>query len=163
VTAAPTNGRRAILDLAPLELDCLSVLWPLGEATVREVRDALAPRRARAYTTIMTILDRLAQKGVVAREKKGRAWVYRPVLSAEEARNDAVGQIVEHFFDGSPEALAAHLAGDAAPLAAQRPLPTAPRTARTAAPRRSQGRSAEVSRREAETPPTSPSLDTTLL
>lgn len=112
--AAPAPGRRAILDIAPLELECLRALWPLGQATVREVRRAMAPRRPRAYTTVMTILDRLAQKGVVAREKKGRAWLYRPLLSEEEARAGAVGQLVEHFFDGSTRALAAHLAGETA-------------------------------------------------
>jgi BlaI family penicillinase repressor len=110
VGAAPAPGRRAILDIAPLELECLRALWPLGQATVREVRRAMAPRLPRAYTTVMTILDRLAQKGVVAREKKGRAWLYRPLLTEEEARAGAVGQVVEHFFDGSARALAAHLA-----------------------------------------------------
>ena len=87
--------RHSILDLAPLEFDCMNVLWPLGEATVRDVRQALAPTRPRAYTTIMTILDRLAQKGVVARRKAGRAWVYRPNLSADEARRHAVAQLVD--------------------------------------------------------------------
>lgn len=110
--AAPAPGRRAILDIAPLELECLRALWPLGQATVREVRRAMAPRLPRAYTTVMTILDRLAQKGIVAREKKGRAWLYRPLLSEAEARAGAVGQVVEHFFDGSARALAAHLAGE---------------------------------------------------
>jgi BlaI family transcriptional regulator, penicillinase repressor len=73
--------RHSILDMAPLELDCMNALWPLGEATVRDVHLALAGSRPRAYTTIMTILDRLAQKGVVARRKVGRAWVYRPKIS----------------------------------------------------------------------------------
>jgi len=59
------SPRRSLLDLAPLELDCMNTLWPMGEATVREIRDRLAERRARAYTTIMTIMDRLARKGVV--------------------------------------------------------------------------------------------------
>ena len=51
-------------------------LWPMGEATVREIRDGLAPRRPRAYTTIMTIMDRLARKGVVERRKVERAYKY---------------------------------------------------------------------------------------
>lgn len=105
-----TGGvRHAILDLAPLELDCMNALWPLHEATVREIQQALVPMRPRAYTTIMTVLDRLAQKGIVTRRKKGRAWVYRPNLSAEEARAHAVDQVVEGFFEGSSDALAAHL------------------------------------------------------
>lgn len=114
MAAAAAPGRRAILDIAPLELECLRALWPLGQATVRQVQQGMASRRPRAYTTVMTILDRLAQKGIVAREKRGRAWLYRPLLSEAEARAGAVGQVVEHFFDGSPGALAAHLAGASA-------------------------------------------------
>ncbi len=101
--------RRSILDLAPLELDCMNALWRLGEATVRDIHAALASTRPRAYTTIMTILDRLAQKGVVERQKAGRAWLYKPNLSAEQARAHAVARLVEGFFHGSTEALASHL------------------------------------------------------
>ena len=106
------NGpRRSILDLAPLELDCMNTLWPMGEATVREIQQRLAPFRPRAYTTIMTIMDRLAHKGVVTRRKVGRAYLYQANLTAEQARAHAVAQLVEGFFQGSAEALAEHLAG----------------------------------------------------
>lgn len=104
-----SSPRRSLLDLAPLELDCMNTLWPIGEATVREIRDRLASRRARAYTTIMTIMDRLAHKGVVERRKAGRAYVYRAKLSAEEARAQALAQVLENFFGGSKEALLAQL------------------------------------------------------
>ncbi|HTR46971.1 MAG TPA: BlaI/MecI/CopY family transcriptional regulator [Verrucomicrobiae bacterium] len=105
------SPRHSLLDLAPLELECMNTLWPLGEATVREIRDGLAPRRARAYTTIMTIMDRLARKGVVERRKAGRAYIYRAKLAAEDARAQALAQIVENFFGGSKDALLAHLGG----------------------------------------------------
>ena len=104
-----TGPRHSILDLAPLELECLSVLWPMGEASVRDIHRALAASRPRAYTTVMTIMDRLEQKGIVARRKVGRAFLYEAMLTADEARLKAVQKIVEGFFDGSPEALAAHL------------------------------------------------------
>jgi BlaI family transcriptional regulator, penicillinase repressor len=106
--------RHSILDLAPLELECLSVLWPMGEGTVREIHRAVAASRPRAYTTVLTIMDRLEQKGIVARRKVGRAFHYEPRLSAEEARVKAVEKIVEGFFDGSPQALAAHLSSQTA-------------------------------------------------
>jgi BlaI family transcriptional regulator, penicillinase repressor len=108
-TAPIRTIRRSILDLAPLELDCMNALWRLGQATVRDIHGALATTRPRAYTTIMTILDRLAQKGVVERQKAGRAWLYRPHLSADQARTHAVARLVEGFFQGSHEALASHL------------------------------------------------------
>jgi predicted transcriptional regulator len=117
-TAAPqtepsnrTAGQRhSILDLAPLELECMSALWSMGEGTVRDLHRELSNSRRRAYTTILTIMDRLAQKGIVMRHKAGRAYLYRANLSAEEARMKAVEKIVAGFFAGSPEALAAHLA-----------------------------------------------------
>jgi predicted transcriptional regulator len=87
----------------------MNALWRLGEATVRDVHAALAITRPRAYTTIMTILDRLAHKGVVERKKAGRAWLYKPNLSAEQARTHAVARLVEGFFQGSTEALASHV------------------------------------------------------
>jgi len=101
--------RHSILDIAPLELECLSVLWLLGEGTVRDIHRAVAASRPRAYTTVMTIMDRLEQKGIVVRRKLGRAFLYQAKLSAEEARLKAVEKIVEGFFNGSPEALVAHL------------------------------------------------------
>ncbi len=103
--------RRSILDLAPLELECMNTLWPLGEGTVRQIQQRVARSRPRAYTTIMTIMDRLARKGVVTRHKVGRAYLYQPNLTAEQARAHAIDQVVEGFFDGSAEALATHLAG----------------------------------------------------
>lgn len=127
--------RRAILDLAPLELECMNALWQLGEATVRDIRQDIAPSRPRAYTTIMTIMDRLAQKGIVTREKSGRAYRYRPNLTAEQARNAAVAHVVAGFFDGSAEALAVHLtaSGGETHLRATAPSPRQPRPAVAAA------------------------------
>ena len=104
------SPRHSILDLAPLELECLSALWPMGEGTVRDIHGQLTGARARAYTTVLTIMDRLAHKGIVTRRKVGRAYWYRANLSADEARLKAVEKIVAGFFAGSAQALAAHLA-----------------------------------------------------
>src|ERR1700726_3010785 len=110
MSTSPVRGiRRSILDLAPLELECMNALWRLGEATVRDIHAALATTRPRAYTTIMTILDRLTQKGVVQRQKAGRAWLYKAHLSVQQARTHAVTRLVEGFFQGSTEALASHI------------------------------------------------------
>jgi len=169
-SAAPGGSRHAILDLAPLELDCMNALWPSGEATVREIQEALRPARPRAYTTIMTILDRLAQKGVVQRRKAGRAWVYRANLSADQARTQAVSQVVEGFFGGSAVALASHLAGRGASLpagpgdgvaAANRGLGTASSWAGARRPRPHVPAKRPAPEPEVSAP--SASLDTTLL
>jgi predicted transcriptional regulator len=126
------SPRRSVLDLAPLELDCMNTLWPMGEGTVREIRDRLAERRPRAYTTIMTIMDRLARKGVVERRKTGRAYTYRANVTADEARAQALGQVVDNFFGGSKEALIAQLNG-VLPAARVEPAYTAAPRARAAA------------------------------
>jgi predicted transcriptional regulator len=118
-----TSPRHSILDLAPLELECMSVLWPLGEGTVRDIHRHLAASRPRAYTTIMTIMDRLAHKGIVTRRRVGRAYRYQANLSADEARVSAIEKIVTGFFDGSAEALAAHLAAVAGAVRSIIPVP----------------------------------------
>ena len=97
--------RRAVLDLAPLELDCMNTLWPMGEGTVREIRDRLAPRRPRAYTTIMTILDRLVRKGKITRRKVGRAYLYAPAASRDTLRRAAIRELLDTLFDGSEQQL----------------------------------------------------------
>jgi BlaI family transcriptional regulator, penicillinase repressor len=117
MNVAPANGntrsgftrKRKLLELAPLELDCMIALWRLEEGTVRDIREALASRRPRAYTTIMTIMDRLARKQIVSRRRAGRAWRYHAKLSSQEAREHAIAQVVESFFGGSTEELLKHV------------------------------------------------------
>jgi BlaI family penicillinase repressor len=161
VTNSAPNGerRRSILDLAPFELDCMNALWPLGEATVKQVQESLMARRPRAYTTIMTILDRLAQKGIVTRRKSGRAYLYRASLQVSEAQQSAVQQLVTGFFGGSREALAAHLSG------AQAPLPSRPARIERVAPVSAPVESAKpVAKPEvSESPSATSELDRTLL
>lgn len=101
------NGLREIPP--PLEFECLKALWTLGEGNVKDVRQALTGNRRLAYTTVMTLLDRLARKGGVARHKVGRSFVYVPVLSREVLRRLAVQELVDRFFEGSEEALMRYL------------------------------------------------------
>ncbi len=89
----------------PLELLCLRTLWSLGEANVREVRDVVAQSRPLAYTTIMTVLDRLVRKGLIARRKSGRAFVYAARASRDAMRRAALRELLDGFFDGSEEQL----------------------------------------------------------
>jgi predicted transcriptional regulator len=108
--------RNAVREIPPpLEVECLKILWKLGEGNVRDVREGLTESRNLAYTTVMTVLDRLSRKGRVARRKVGRSFVYVPVLSREVLRRLAVQELVDRFFEGSEEALAEYLRdGDAA-------------------------------------------------
>jgi len=95
----------------PLELQCLKALWILGEANVKGVRQIVTQDRSLAYTTVMTVLDRLVRRGGVQRRKVGRSFIYTPVLSRESLRKVAVEQLVDGLFDGSQESLVSYLAG----------------------------------------------------
>ena len=87
----------------------MMALWSAGRATVHEIRAQLLPNRPLAYTTVMTVMDRLARKGVVEREKRGRAHLYRPVATREAVSERALQQLVENFFHGSFDELLLHL------------------------------------------------------
>jgi len=87
----------------PLELACLTELWELGEGNVQAVKDRLSPKRDLAYTTVMTMLDRLVRKQAVTRRKVGRSFVYTPLISREDIRTAAVRELVETLFSGSRE------------------------------------------------------------
>ena len=103
----------------PLELLCLRALWSLGEGNVNAVREIVAESRPLAYTTIMTVLDRLVRKGMLARRKVGRSFTYAPQATRDAARQAAVRELLEGYFDGSEEALLVFLrsrAGETAPM-----------------------------------------------
>lgn len=93
----------------PLELQCLKVLWVLGEGNVGDVQQALAPHKPLAYTTVMTLLERLLRKSAVTRRKQGRHFVYQPAVTQEALRRVAVRQLADTFFDGSAAALVRYL------------------------------------------------------
>ncbi|MGA2134129.1 MAG: BlaI/MecI/CopY family transcriptional regulator [Bryobacteraceae bacterium] len=89
----------------PLELLCLSALWSIGRANVREVRQFVAPSRALAYTTVMTVLDRLERRGIVSRTKQGRAFVYAPIVSRDAMRRLALKEFLDSYFESSQDQL----------------------------------------------------------
>jgi predicted transcriptional regulator len=89
----------------PLELLCLKALWSLQEGNVSDVRREVAVVRPLAYTTIMTVLERLVRKGKVSRRKSGRAYQYSPTASRDSLRRVAIRELLEGFFDGSKEEL----------------------------------------------------------
>jgi len=95
--------------LTPLELEIMKVLWASGPAGVQAVREALAPRRKLAYTTVQTMLNVLWRKGRVRRALKDRAYVYHPVLTRRRALRQAVGDMVDRLFGGSAESLVVSL------------------------------------------------------
>ena len=92
------------------ELDVMSVLWDAGSATVAEVRERLTDDLA--YTTVLTILRTLEQKGYVGHTGEGRAHRYRPLVKRAAAGRSALRRLVDKVFDGSPELLMTQLVSD---------------------------------------------------
>ncbi len=94
--------------LTKAELRVMDVLWSKRRATVADVVGALSPPPL-AYTTVLTMLRTLEQKGVVSRTTDGRAHVYQPLVERDEAATSAVSDVVRSFFSNSKTALAVRL------------------------------------------------------
>jgi len=92
------------------ELDVMSVLWRRGSGTVAEVREALEDDLA--YTTVLTVLQTLEEKGFVRHEEEGRAYRYHPLVAAGSAGASALDRLLDKVFEGSAARLLAHLVSD---------------------------------------------------
>jgi predicted transcriptional regulator len=92
------------------ELDVMTVLWQLGPATVAEVREQLADDLA--YTTVLTVLRTLEDKGHVGHREAGKAHRYFAKVEAQTARKTALSKLVDRVFGGSAELLLTHLVSD---------------------------------------------------
>lgn len=95
-------AQRPTYDMGSAELDVLKVLWDRGPSTVRDVLGRLHERGRRpAYTTVLTVLTRLEQKGVVASDRSDQAYVYRPRVSRERVTLARLRQVVRELYDGA--------------------------------------------------------------
>jgi predicted transcriptional regulator len=84
---------------------CLNALWELGEGNVEEVRVCVSRARPLAYTTVLTLLDRLSRRGAVSRRKEGRGFRYQPAIERDKLRRLALSQFLDHHFGGSVDSL----------------------------------------------------------
>jgi predicted transcriptional regulator len=98
-------ARSKTSNLTDAELRLMEVLWDKGPATVSEVAEALPDHVSLAYSTVITTLRILENKGYLKHAKDGRAFVYRPIVDRHQARQNAVSHLVRRFFEGSPERL----------------------------------------------------------
>jgi predicted transcriptional regulator len=101
-------ARKRSTTLTEAELRLMDVLWQKGQATVAEVTAALPPPPI-AYNSVLTTMRILEQKGYVAHEEAGRAFIYRPLVEREAAAQNAVGHVLSRFFDNSAGELALRL------------------------------------------------------
>ena len=95
----------AEIRLGRLELRIMNVVWDRGNATVRDVTDALSRGRPPAYSTILTMMRKLEAKGYLEHDVRDRTYVYRAIISRERVRHGVLGDLLDRLFDGSPSLL----------------------------------------------------------
>lgn len=97
--------RKSLTPLGETEMEVLHHVWELEEATVREVRERILENREVAYTTIMTVMKNLAEKGYLKYRKEGVTYVYSPARKPESVRSSLISDLMKKVFKGSPKEL----------------------------------------------------------
>jgi len=100
------QGLRQVL--GDLEAEIMECMWELGSASVREVHECLAEKREIAYTTVMTVMSRLSEKGMLQRTQEGRAYLYAPVESRDAFCTNVVRRVLDGLFGGAGRPVLAH-------------------------------------------------------
>ena len=101
------------------ELEVLRVLWQLGDSTVRQVHEVLAQGNPVAYTTVLTTLQIMHQKGLVKRDASERAHVYAAALSQRKAQKRFLGKLLHRVFEDSAAELVMQALGSGKPTSAE--------------------------------------------
>lgn len=100
----PSRRRHSLADvLGPLETEIMEVVWDLEDVTVRDVHNRLQANRAIAYTTVMTTLGRLSDKGLVRRVEEQPAHRYLPLISREQYARSTVKSVVDWLIGHFPD------------------------------------------------------------
>ena len=98
--------------LGPLEADIMQVIWKRQAVTVQDVFEALSAERSIAYNTVMTVMTRLSQKGILCRQKQGRAYIYSPATTKAEVAKSMLQYVIDKIFGGSRAPVFSHLLED---------------------------------------------------
>jgi predicted transcriptional regulator len=104
--------RRPHPTLTPQELAIMKIVWRKEEATVRDVHAAMSETRPIAYTTVMTLMRILQEKGYLTKATQEKAHVYRPAKPQKQVIGGMVRDFLDRVFDGASDALLVHLARD---------------------------------------------------
>ena len=97
--------RNPLTPLGGTEMEVLRHVWALGRATVREVHDRVREDRRVAYTTVMTVMKNLADKGYLAFERDGQTYVYTAKRRPQEVQGSVLSGILDKVFGGDPASL----------------------------------------------------------
>lgn len=106
-------ARRSLDRLGELQQVVMEIVWQLGEATVNQVRDQLEKnKRPLAYTTVLSVMQKLEKGGWLGHREDGRSYVYRPTRSRETAGTQTLRQFIDRMFAGDPLQMFQHLLDD---------------------------------------------------
>lgn len=97
--------------IGSLEADILAIVWELDRTTVRDVYETLRERRQIAYTTVMTVMNNLVKKGLLAQDKTNIAYVYTPAIPGREVAHIVLDSVVDRLLLGQNNVAVSHLLG----------------------------------------------------
>ena len=101
--------RQSLDSLGQLQRAVMEVVWRRGEASVHDVLKELGPRRKLAYTTVLTVMQKLEKAGWLAHRNEGKSYIYTPTASREEAGAGSVRGFLKRVFEGDAVAMFQHL------------------------------------------------------
>ena len=100
---------KSLNDLGELQRAVIEIIWRLGRATVHDVRRLLARRKKLAYTTVLSVLQKLEKDGWLTHKAEGKSYVYLPTKTREQAGAKSVKKLIKHVFDGDAVLMFQHL------------------------------------------------------
>lgn len=105
-------ARKSLDDLGELQKAVMDAVWELGEGTVQQVRDRLGREPMPAYTTVLSVMQKLEKAGWLGHRAEGRTYVYQPMRSREEEGSTSLRTFMDRVFQGNPLVLFQHLIED---------------------------------------------------
>ncbi len=94
--------KKSIAELGDLQREIMEILWDMGGGPVHEVREMLKKKRDLAYTTILSSMQKLEKKGWLKHNRKGKNYIYIPVLTREEESARSLRSFIDDVFQGDP-------------------------------------------------------------
>ena len=105
-------AKRSVDQLGELQRDVMHIVWELGEATVQQVRQQLKRTKQPAYTTVLSVMQKLEKQGWLRHRLEGRQYVYAPVQSMAQAGAKSLHRFIDRVFQGDPLLMFQHLIED---------------------------------------------------
>jgi BlaI family transcriptional regulator, penicillinase repressor len=102
-------GEKSIERLGALQKAVIGIVWSLGECTVHQVIEQMPRRKKPAYTTILTVMQKLEKSGWLTHRQDGRSYIYKPTRSREELGSRSIRQTIRQLFQGDVRTFMQHL------------------------------------------------------